>query len=389
MKIADNKYITVLGIKFTIKEKFNKWHIAFNIDSKRKNRTTGLESNKKNLIVVKNEIIPQFAQELNSLKNATQSTITVNSDNSILENIADIHFTLHKEKVRSHVFIRNLRNYNNHILPYFKGRQLNSIKPMELESWQNRLMSKYNVSSVKKYRSIFYSIYTRALQNELVIKNPFNNVPAPKVKNEFYTYNETEAVNPFTQSEIDILVNADDDTYIPNFIKLMSSCGMRPGEIIALTWDDIDFEKRTINIDKTTVNGCDNLPKTISSIRCIDMIEAAYEALQAQYELTNEYKHIFLNSSHERFYSHDIINILMKNRLEKHNIESRSLYQFRHSFASRMIKNGIDITWVSKMLGHKDSSITLQVYTKYLKEDEQTRMSNLEKINQQIKKSLD
>lgn len=387
MKIDKNIYVTILGIKFTIKEKYKKWHIAFSIEGKRKNRTTGLESSKKNLLVVKNEILPQFAQELKALKHSTQSTTIVDSDNSILEHVADIHFTLHKEKVRSHVFKRELSNYNRHILPYFKGRQLSSIKPMEIEAWQNRLMVNYSVSSVKKYRSIFYSIYTRALQNELVLKNPFNNVPAPKVKNEFYSYSEQGSVNPFTQKEIDILLNADDNTYIRNFIKLMSNCGMRPGEIIALTWDDINFESKTININKTTVNGCDNLPKTISSVRCIDMIDAASEALQAQYELTGTYdKHVFLNSSNERFYSHDIINLLMQKRLKKHNIEIRSLYQFRHSFASRMIKNGIDITWVSKTLGHKDSSITLQVYTKYLKEDEQTRMSNIDKINKQLMK---
>ncbi len=387
MKVENNIYVTILGFKFTIKEKYSKWHIAFNIDNKRKNRSTGLEATKKNLIVVKNEILPQFAQELISLKSSTQSSTASNTDNSILEHVADIHFVLHKEKVRSHVFKRELSNYNRHVLPYFKGRHLASIKPMEIEAWQNRLLTKYKVLSVKKYRSIFYSIYTRALQNELVLKNPFDNVPAPTVKNDFDTYGEQESVNPFTQKEIDLLVHdTEDTTYIPNFIKLMSNCGMRPGEIIALTWDDINFEKRTININKTTVNGVHNRPKTISSVRCIDMIDGSYEALQAQYELTHEYKHVFLNSSKESFYSHDVINVLMQKRLKKHNIEIRSLYQFRHSFASRMIKNGIDITWVSKTLGHKDSSITLQVYTKYLKEDEQTRMNNIDKINEQLMK---
>ena len=386
MKVESSIYVTVLGIKFTIKEKFNKWHIAFNIDSKRKNRSIGLEATKKNLIVVKNEILPQFAQELIALKSSTQSSVLVESDASVLESVADIHFLLHKENVRPHVYTRQLSNYNRHILPYFKGRQLSSIKPMEIESWQNRLLTKYKVLSVRKYRSIFYSIYTRALQNELVVKNPFDSVPSPKVKSQFFTYSESEAVNPFTQSEINMLLNADDDSYIPNFIKLMSNCGARPGEIIALTWNDINFEKRTITIDKTTVNGVEGLPKTLSSVRCIDMIDGAYEALQAQYKLTNEYTHIFLNSSKERFYSHDIINLLLKKRLEKLGIEVRSLYQFRHSFASRMIKTGIDITWVSKMLGHKDSSITLQVYTHYLKEDEKTRMSHLDKINEQLLK---
>ena len=54
---------------------------------------------------------------------------------------------------------------------------------------------------------------------------------------------------------------------MPNFIKFMSNTGMRPGEIIALKWDDIDFENKSINVNKTIINGKEGLPKTRSSIR--------------------------------------------------------------------------------------------------------------------------
>lgn len=145
MKIESNTYISVLGIKFTIKAKHNKWHIAFNYDGKRKNRSTGLEATKRNLTTVKNKILPQFAQELNAVKSATTSATITSTHDCILENVADIHFSLKKERLRPHVYKRNVDNYKNHILPYFKGRVLSSIKPMELESWQNRLLSKYKL----------------------------------------------------------------------------------------------------------------------------------------------------------------------------------------------------------------------------------------------------
>ncbi len=98
-------------------------------------------------------LLKRFTQEgfdVIALKISTQSTAAIDHNDSTLESVADIHFTLHKEKVRSHVFKRELSNYNRHILPYFKGRQLSSIKPMEIEAWQNRLMVKYSVSSVMK-----------------------------------------------------------------------------------------------------------------------------------------------------------------------------------------------------------------------------------------------
>jgi integrase len=172
---------------------------------------------------------------------------------------------------------------------------------------------------------------------------------------------------------------------MPNFIQLMSNSGMRPGELISLTWKDIDFENRSIKVNKTTVNGKVGLPKTASSVRVIDMLDGAYNALQAQYQLTATEEYVFVNSSHKSFYSHDIININLRKRLKAQGIEVRSLYQFRHSFSSRMIQSGIDITWVSTMLGHKDSSITLQIYTKYIHEDNNTRLNNLDKINKKFK----
>ena len=44
------------------------------------------------------------------------------------------------------------------------------------------------------------------------------------------------------------------------------------------------------------------------------------------------------------------------------------------------IQNGIDILWVSKMLGHKDLSITIQIYAKYIKKDDETKFSKLDEI---------
>lgn len=374
-----------MGIKFTVKEKHARWHISFTHNEKRINRSSGLEASKNNLTMIKKEILPQIAQELVASVHSVQSPINT-VDDMVLDNFAESYFVLHRETVRSHVHTRSVGNYEQHILPYFQGRKLNSIKPMELESWQNRLLLKYKPLSVQKYRSIFYGILTKAYQNELIAKNPFDMVTAPKLKNRNFSSEENEAINPFTQKEIDALVAAEDnDTYMPNFIKLMSNSGMRPGELISLTWKDIDFVNRSINVNKTTVNGKVGLPKTKSSIRVIDMIQGAYEALEAQYQLNGNMEYVFTNSSNKRFYSHDIINLNFRKRLGVQNIEVRPLYQIRHSFASRMIKSGVDITWVSTTLGHKDSSITLQVYTKFIKEDNQTRMNNLDKINQKLK----
>lgn len=385
-RIESNHYYEYDGTSFTIKDKNHRWHLDFTFNEKRIKRSTWISATTANLIVVKTEIIPQIMEELTG-KFSVINDEGVNSTDVILEEFAENHFAIHMNNVREHVFKRDLANFNNHILPYFKGRKLSSIKPMELEAWQNRLMTKYKSSSAQKYRSIFYSIFTRAFKNDLLDKNPLDKVTAPKVKKRFDTLEEDDNINPFTKAEIDILVNDEDDTsYMPNIIKFMASTGMRPGEIIALTKKDIDFEKRTINVNKSVMKGKVGLPKTRSSVRVIDMLDGAYEALKSQLK-KNKFKdceYVFTNQYGKPFRTHDIININLKKRLKKHGIEIRPLYQLRHSFASRMIKSGVDITWVSKTLGHQDVSITLKIYTKYIQEDEKTRLENLNKINKLV-----
>ena len=60
-----------------------------------------------------------------------------------------------------------------------------------------------------------------------------------------------------------------------------------------------------------------------------------------------------------------------KKVLKELEIPYRNLYQMRHTFASLMISSGEDILWVSSMLGHKNANITLQVYAKYIKNQEE------------------
>ena len=59
--------------------------------------------------------------------------------------------------------------------------------------------------------------------------------------------------------------------------------------------------------------------------------------------------------------------------LEKLNLEKRNIYQTRHSFASNMLSNKENPLWVSQMLGHKSLNMTLEIYTRYIKEEKALR----------------
>ncbi len=61
------------------------------------------------------------------------------------------------------------------------------------------------------------------------------------------------------------------------------------------------------------------------------------------------------------------------------------MYNLRHTFASQMISRGVDVLWVSKTLGHKDASITLKVYAKFIEEDDK-RLKNIAEIDKKMVK---
>ncbi len=86
-----------------------------------------------------------------------------------------------------------------------------------------------------------------------------------------------------------------------------------------------------------------------------------------------------MSALNKHFYYHDIINKKFKELLQLNCIEIRTLYNLRQTFALQLIRNGADIIWVSKMLGHKDVSMTLSVYTKFITENEDVRLIKIEK----------
>lgn len=366
-------------LKFTIKEQFGHWYLDFYLPSGERQRgTTKLKATAENLKVIKRQVIPDIYEGLGK----EPIGIEEEAKTWTLQDFAEEFFELQKTQIRPHTLERNIMHYNNHIAPYFGKKELGNITPLEIERWQNQLLQKYKHLTVQKFRSILFSIYDKALHNDIVLKNPLEKVTAPKVQNNF----KIEEINPFTEKELNQIIEHANG-YMKNFIKLMAATGMRPGEIIALKWSDIDFEKRTIKVERTRLRSkkgediVDGLTKTMSSNRFVDMLNATYDALMAQSELTNESEYIFLNQSNMPFYNHDIIGVNFRKILKQSGVKARPLYNLRHTFASQMISKGADITRVSKMLGHKDVSITLKIYTKFIQEDDETRLKKIAQMD--------
>jgi len=102
--------------------------------------------------------------------------------------------------------------------------------------------------------------------------------------------------------------------------------------------------------------------------------------LKEQYKLTShQNSYVFLNDCNEHFCDiKRIRNTHWTKVLKECEYMYRPIYHTRHTFATMMLENGEDILWVSNMLGHIDSTMTLSRYARYIKRDDVKRATFLE-----------
>ena len=339
-------------------------------DDKRIRSSTKLKDTSKNRKLLKDNIIPKIeVQILNGEYNPDIKQVVV--PNTIKE-YGYRSLKRHQNKRREHVQKTYIQHFENKIVPYFGDMLVQNISAVQLMDWQNELMESCKATSVKKYRTIFNGILEDAYKERvngkrLISSNPFREVDVPKEREVFIDNDDEvfggDGINSFSLEEIEQFL-LKTDGYVKNFIGIMSRTGMRPGELTGLRWNDVDFDNEIIKIRRTRILGKNGPPKKKASVRDIEMLSGVKEFFQDQFKLTgaNSIGDVFINSNHTPFYSHDIIAKQFKALLDDE--DKRYLYQLRHSFATIMISEGEDILWVSGMLGHKSSDITLKTYAR-------------------------
>lgn len=160
-------------------------------------------------------------------------------------------------------------------------------------------------------------------------------------------------------------------------IKVLLFTGMRSGECLGLRWSCINFEEKTITIDKTLSYANNRwfleTPKTKSSLRTISMDDAVAKILLEHKKEQDKAKEIVgeawqqpelvFTSCTGHYYDRSLLNTQFRRLLRKHpEIPYISIHGLRHTNASLLIFAGEDISVISKYLGHSSVDITSRVY---------------------------
>ena len=283
-----------------------------------------------------------YSYQENKVKNTTLYTyIQRRKYLKKLENIKLNKLTVEDYKIwRKNLENKNLSiNYKNNILRYFK--------------------------EILRFAEKWYEYDFRHLYNK------FDRFKDPNAVVE-------ESINYYTYNEFEQFISVETDLKYRVAFEILYYCGLRRGELLALTWEHIDFYNKELKIRQNLVeNRLDGgylltSPKTKSSIRNLPLTNKLMEHLKELKEMNSKYKN-FNNKwyvvGNEKYLS--ITNLLTrKNKnCRLSGLKQIRLHDFRHSCASLLISKSTNVAVVAKYLGHTKIDETLNTYTHFFKSD--------------------
>ena len=278
-------------------------------------------------------------------------------------------FEYKKSRIKSSSFYRDKKTMDKHVLSYFKPfKDIHKINVTVLLNWKKQMENKKlsisytnicigHLQEILNYFVNNYDFDIKIATKLQKIKEEDIELKEPTSKENFWTYEEFKK----------FIKNVDNDFYYTLF-NFMYFTGVRYGEMNALNWNDIDFDKKTLRINKTltdkVIGGGYKIttPKTSNSNRIIDLNDKLLDLLKKHFNSESKiygfnkdmfiFGNIrFLPSTTFRRQLKQYINKTNEDLSEEEKIKIISPHGFRHSHASLLIYLGCDSRDVAERLG--------------------------------------
>ena len=266
--------------------------------------------------------------------------------------------------------------YNNHIKPVLGNVRVKDINTPRLTQFVQSL--KLQPETVRKIYVVLQSIFHRGVEQGFIRDTPCRNVILPKNRNK---KKKPVLDEEQTRRFMTLIEEKKCDPDIKRIIKVLLYTGMRCGECLALSWNDINFEEMTISIEHNLadVGGKHWLttPKTESSIRTIGMSQALADIFREQKKyqeqlieaLGEDFSHpeMVFTSASGNYRDRSSLGTSLKRFLRGTEFDFLTLHSLRHCNATLLLNSGVDLKVVSDHLGHCDIGVTANIYADVLK----------------------
>lgn len=290
--------------------------------------------------------------------------------------------TFKKPKLKPITYSVQERNVRLNILPRWGNYKLKEITRIEYQKWINELIEKYSEGTIRRIHSIMNSAMHDAVHEFRILReNPISriNIPRQEKKNDV-NYFTVEQLERFLDEVRKPVKNAKYQISIQYEVlfTLMAKTGLRIGEALALTWDDIDFNKKSLTVNKTLVYPLNSepylsTPKTKNSIREIKLDDKTIQLLikhkvnrKEIYLRYPNYKqpenNIVFHQHEGRWLRTNVVREYFKEVCKRAGLPVLSPHALRHSHAVHLLESGANIKYVSDRLGHASIKTTADTY---------------------------
>lgn len=319
-----------------------------------------------------------------------------------------------KRGLKDNTFQNYKYMYNNFVRNDFGRLKIVCVKKTDVKKFYNTLADEkiLKISTIDTVHNILHQVFALAVDDNYIRTNPTDNMLKELKQSHNFTVEKRKALTvPEQELFINFLkTNSKYKHWYPVFAVMLGT-GMRVGEITGLRWHDINFEENTIRVNRTLVyykkggqKGCSfaiNSTKTPASFRTIPMLESVKEAflLEKAYQeeagiscnamvdgFTNfVFVNRFGNVQHQGTLNKAIRRIirdcndavLLKEEEEPTLLPPFSCHSLRHTFATRLCENGVNIKVIQELLGHSDFSTTMDIYTDVTKDLKEREINKL------------
>ena len=264
--------------------------------------------------------------------------------------------------------------FENHLLPVLGDYKLQDLTRPLLEQSYAQIFHKksgkkykektYSHSTVNSLASSFKKCLQYAVEEGMLAKNPHNGVELHKLrppkKVSAYSLEDHQKIVDYTRNNGPLYW----------IYYMLISTGMRFGEAVALTWNDVDLKKKTIRINKTSVemHGSPFIQehtKTSSGTRTISIPNSVVEFLKevkASQDKDLNYRNLVMCNTRYGIITAANTRKRWQKVCAELDIEYQGVHSLRHTWATRALEKGLDIKVVSNMLGHKNVITTMNIY---------------------------
>ena len=290
----------------------NLWYLDFEHNGKRQRKSLGTRS----------KAIAELALKDIDVKIARQSLDLGPTEKMNFDDFAKKFLDWYEvqNSIKSYQDYRNL--FVSTIIPYFSKTKLNNITIERIETYKFERIKKISSSTVNKELVALRHLFNKAILWGYLSRNPAKEVDKLRVKQKKFRF--------LTIEEVHVFLNACPAYAKPIFLTAIHT-GLRRSELFRLEWEDIDFERRYV------------------------MVSNKKEAHTKNY--LNKQSHIFLKrdgTPHQGEVRKTIWRVMKQTGLRPF-----TLHDLRHTFASHLIMEGVDLPTVQKLMGHANITTTM------------------------------